>query len=78
MEVFVKYFGRFSEGVEIKEKQRINALFNAVMSVIYIFSQPLWLVIFLSNPFFGHNSLSRALIGTRIGGNGSYQPPGAP
>ena len=27
---------------------------------------------------FGHNSRPRALIGTRIGGNASYQPPGAP
>ena len=27
---------------------------------------------------FGHNSLPRTLTGTRIGGNGSYQPPGAP
>ena len=26
---------------------------------------------------FGHNSWPRALVGTRIGGNGSYQPPGA-
>ena len=25
-----------------------------------------------------YNSLPRALLGTRIGGNGSYQPPGAP
>ena len=27
---------------------------------------------------FGHNSLPRALAGTRIGGDGSYQPPGPP
>ena len=27
---------------------------------------------------FGHNSLPRALVGTRIGGNCSYKPPGAP
>ena len=27
---------------------------------------------------FGHNSLPRTLTGTRIGGNASYQPPGAP
>ena len=27
---------------------------------------------------FGHNSLPRTLTGTRIGGNGSYQLPGAP
>ena len=27
---------------------------------------------------FGYNSLPRALIGTRIGGTGSYKPPGAP
>ena len=27
---------------------------------------------------FGHHSLPRVLIGTRIGGNGSYQPPGPP
>ena len=27
---------------------------------------------------FGHNSLLRTLTGTRIGGNDSYQPPGAP
>ena len=26
---------------------------------------------------FGHISLPRALIGTRIGGNASYKPPGA-
>ena len=29
-------------------------------------------------PVFGHNSLPRRLIGTRIGGNASYQPPGPP
>ena len=28
--------------------------------------------------FSGHNSLPRTLTGTRIGGNGSHQPPGAP
>ena len=33
---------------------------------------------FKNNTVFGHNSLPQALIGTRIGGNGSYQPPGAP
>ena len=27
---------------------------------------------------FGHNSLPRTLPGTRIGGNGSYKPPGPP
>ena len=27
---------------------------------------------------FGHNSLPRTLTCTRIGGNASYQPPGAP
>ena len=27
---------------------------------------------------FGHNSLLQALLGTRIGGKGSYKPSGAP
>ena len=27
---------------------------------------------------FGHHSLPQALLGTRIGDNGSYQPPGPP
>jgi len=27
---------------------------------------------------FGHNFLPRTLTGTRIGGNGSHKPPGAP
>ena len=41
--------------------------FISVSSFVYFFLM-----------FSYHNSSPRVLTGTRIGGNGSYQPPGAP